>query len=95
MGKDNVSIIRSVLAAYKADFPRVDDEERYKWEAIKHYRDNWNIDAADFAGMYAEAFRYAGEKYKRKRDGKTDGGNLLTSTHYLSKPCPQFFFQLQ
>lgn len=76
--------IQGIIAAYKADFDRIDDEERYKWEAIKHYRDNWKIDAPDFAGMYAEAFRYAGKKYKRRRDGKQDGGNLLASGNYYA-----------
>lgn len=32
--------------------------------------------------MYREAYRYAGEAYKRPRDGKPDGGNLLTSAMY-------------
>ena len=74
--------IKGIIAAYKADFARVDDEERYKWEALKHYKNNWNINAEDFAEMYREAYRYAGETYKRPRDGKPDGGNLLTSSMY-------------
>ena len=32
--------------------------------------------------MLREALRWAGEKYKRPRDGKQDGGNLLTSSMY-------------
>ena len=74
--------IKGIIAAYKADFARVDDEERYKWEALKHYKNNWNINAEDFAEMYREAYRYAGETYKRPGDGKPDGGNLLTSAMY-------------
>ncbi len=84
MESDRRAVLRSVIAAYKADFKRIDDEERYKWETIKHYQDNWNIDAPDFAGMYAEAFRYAGKPYKRERDGKQDGGNLLASGNYYA-----------
>lgn len=74
--------IADVIAAYKKDFARIDNEERYKWEAIAHYKQHWNIDAPNFAEMYREAYRYAGEQYHRERDGKLDGGNLLTSSMY-------------
>lgn len=74
--------IADVIAAYKKDFARVDDQERYKWEAIAHYKQHWDIDAPNFAAMYREAYRYAGEQYRRERDGKLDGGNLLTSSMY-------------
>ena len=74
--------IADVIAAYKKDFVRVDDQERYKWEAIAHYKQYWDIEAPNFAAMYQEAYRYAGEKYRRDRDGKLDGGNLLTSFMY-------------
>ncbi len=49
--------IQEIIAAYKADFNRVNEQERYKWEAIGHYKAHWKIDAEDFAGMLAEAFR--------------------------------------
>lgn len=74
--------IEGVIAAYKADFDQIDDNERYKWEAIAHYKKHWDIEAENFATMIQEAFRWAGEQYKRPRDGKKDGGNLLTSSMY-------------
>lgn len=74
--------IEGVISAYKDDFVRVDDDERYKWEAVAHYKRYWDIEAGDFAAMVQEAFRWAGEQYKRPRDGKKDGGNLLTSSMY-------------
>lgn len=77
-----IPTIEGVIAAYKADFERVDDDERYKWEALAHYKLYWDIEAEDFASMIQEAFRWAGESYKRPRDGKKDGGNLLTSSMY-------------
>lgn len=49
-----------VIAAYKADFERVDQQERYKWVAIEWYRTHWDIDAPDFAAMFATAFGKAG-----------------------------------
>ena len=49
--------IHDIIAGYKADFARVNEEERYKWEAIGHYKKHWNIDAENFAEMYTEAFK--------------------------------------
>ena len=49
--------IKEIIAKYKADFERVNQEERYKWEAVGHYKRNWNIDADNFTEMYAEAFK--------------------------------------
>lgn len=48
--------IRKVLTAYKANFAQTDKNERYKWEAIGWYRQNWDIDAEDFATMLKKAF---------------------------------------
>lgn len=31
-------------------------EEQYKWEAILHFQQHWNIDADDFYAMFKEAF---------------------------------------
>jgi hypothetical protein len=72
----NASTLQQIIAAYKADFERIDDEERYKWEALGHYKQYWNIDADNFAEMYHEAFRWAGEKYNSPRDGDSNGGNF-------------------
>ena len=48
--------IKEVIDLYKADFERIDSEERYKWIAVKHFQDNWVIDAPDFADMLGRAF---------------------------------------
>ena len=48
--------IRFIIAHYKANFPTVNKQERYKWEAIHWYKQNWDIDAPDFAKMLATAF---------------------------------------
>ena len=48
--------LAEILVQYKADF--VDWEwkdEKYKWEAVKHFQDNWNINAPDFAEMLERA----------------------------------------
>ena len=51
--------IKLIIDAYKADFKRVNQEERYKWEAVGCYQRNWNIEAENFSEMYAEAFKEA------------------------------------
>ena len=47
----------AALAKYIADFPRRwhDDGEYYKWEAVKHFQDNWDVDAKDFADMLSRS----------------------------------------
>lgn len=52
--------IDGVLARYKAEFQRFWSEERYKWVAVKHYQEHWDIEAEDFASMLAEALSRAG-----------------------------------
>lgn len=43
------------LENYKKDFPTWWQEEKYKWEAVKCFQDNWNIDANNFEGMLRRA----------------------------------------
>ncbi|MDW7656405.1 MAG: AAA family ATPase [Bacillota bacterium] len=52
----NTAKIKEIIALYKADFARIDNEERYKWIAIKHFQDHWDIEAPDFANMLERAF---------------------------------------
>lgn len=49
--------ILEIIEKYKNDFERVDSEERYKWEAVECYKQKWDINAEDFAGMLGEAFK--------------------------------------
>lgn len=51
--------IRFVIGHYKKNFDSVDKNERYKWEAIGWYKQHWNVDAEDFAGMLENAFSKA------------------------------------
>ncbi|MBR3312042.1 MAG: AAA family ATPase [Solobacterium sp.] len=48
--------IEDVIDQYKKNFTQQDSWERYKWIALGHYKKHWNIDAADFAEMFKEAF---------------------------------------
>ena len=44
--------LQEVLAKYKLDFASTQwENEKYKWEAVKVFQDNWDVNATDFAGM--------------------------------------------
>ncbi len=46
------SRLKEVLVQYKKDFiPKHWNDEKYKWEAVKCFQDNWDINASDFADM--------------------------------------------
>lgn len=46
------SKLADVLVAYKKDFVSNQwDNEKYKWEAVKWFQDNWDVNATDFAEM--------------------------------------------
>lgn len=47
--------LKPILAGYKSYFPSHWVEEKYKWEAIKHFQDNWNIEAENFGEMFKQA----------------------------------------
>ena len=47
--------LKSVLDGYKTYFPSHWNDESYKWEAVKHFQDYWNIEAEDFAEMFKQA----------------------------------------
>ena len=47
----NRQILRHYINEYKLNFDRVNQEEIYKWKAVKCYQDNWNIEAENFYEM--------------------------------------------
>lgn len=48
--------LKDVLVKYKQDFiPTQWGNEKYKWEAVKCFQDNWDVNAADFADMLTRA----------------------------------------
>ena len=54
-----VIVIENAISKYMADFEvHWDNEkynEKYKWQAIKFFQNNWDIDAPDFAAMLEKA----------------------------------------
>ena len=49
--------ILQIIDGYKKDFTRVNEDERYKWEAVGCYKRNWDIEADNFSEMYAAAYK--------------------------------------
>ena len=66
-----------VLAQYKENFSSHWKEEKYKWEAIKCFQDNWDINAQDFPAMLSKSL------------SKTD--NLLTTSYDFSRKMIEFY----
>lgn len=47
--------LQELISKYKADFNTYISREIYKWEAVKEFQDNWNIDDDDFADMLSRS----------------------------------------
>ena len=47
--------ILEAIAFYKDNFSKCWEDEKYKWIAVEHFQDTWDIDAVDFAGMLEES----------------------------------------
>lgn len=48
--------LKEALRQYKKDFVTTHwNEEKYKWEAVKCFQDNWDIHAADFEDMLSQS----------------------------------------
>lgn len=48
----NLEKLKPILAGYKLYFPSHWKDEKYKWEAVKQFQDNWNIEAENFGEMF-------------------------------------------
>lgn len=51
----NINYLQQYLSAYKENFGYISTEELYKWQAVKHFQEHWDIDAPDFPGMLNQA----------------------------------------
>lgn len=64
----NINKLKNEIEEYKRNFSRIVDEENYKWEAVKCFKDNFDINAVDFYRMLEKSL------------AKTY--NLLARSHY-------------
>ncbi len=51
----NSDKIIPIVKGYKKYFPAHWADEKYKWEAVKHFQDNWDINAENFGEMFKKA----------------------------------------
>lgn len=50
----NLEKLQNALVEYKKILMK-DGRGKYKWEAVKWFQDHWDINANDFADMFAKA----------------------------------------
>ena len=49
----NKDQLLKIVKEYKTVFKNTHwENEKYKWEAIKHFQDHWDINADDFCEMF-------------------------------------------
>lgn len=51
----NLEKFAPILNGYKAYLPSHWEDERYKWEAIRHFQAHWDLDADNFGDMFKAA----------------------------------------
>ena len=51
----NQERLLKLVEEYKADFKEYISRELYKWEAVKHFQDNWDLEAEDFPAMLSNS----------------------------------------
>lgn len=73
----NKEKLRRAIEDYKKDFGERFKDEKYKWEAVKHFQDNWDIDAENFSAMLKNAL------------SKTE--NLLVASRWFPKSIIEQF----
>ena len=47
--------LKDILEGYKEYFPKHWNDEKFKWEAIKCFQDNWDVNADDFSDMLSRS----------------------------------------
>ena len=67
----NKDKLHSLIEQYKKDFASYWENEKYKWVAVKHFQDRWDIDAEDFSSMFENSTK--------------DVANLLASMNYFPR----------
>ena len=67
----DIEKFNKALEFFRTSFATHWKDEKYKWIAVKHFQENWNVDADDFSAMFTESTK------------KTK--NLLDSKNYLPR----------
>jgi len=48
-------MLSKLLVKYREELPSFWEDEEYKWIAVKHFQEHWDIEAEDFSAMFTEA----------------------------------------
>ena len=86
-----------VVKNYLEKFNIINDktnEEYYKWEAVKHFQENWDIDASDFASMFKEATKETYNLINNRIVQPTSGIVKLAERPELTEIVRQMFKDL-
>ena len=67
----NPRIIKNYISDYKREFGRINKDEIYKWKAIRHFQDHFDLEATDLASNIELSMQEA--------------KNLLASGQYFPK----------
>ena len=51
----NTKMYDAIYDYYKSHYGQIEKREIYKWKAVVHFRDNWNIEAENFPAMLENA----------------------------------------
>ena len=65
----DIEKFKKALDFFRTSFVEHWEQEKYKWQAVKQFQDNWNINADDFSAMF--------EKATKKSNNLLDSRNFL------------------
>lgn len=94
MNRENLN---KLISNYIANFDYINNEvnmEYYKWEAVKHFQDHWDIDAPDFAGMFKEALKESYNLINNRFVQPTNGILKLAEIPEVTEVIRQMFRDL-
>jgi hypothetical protein len=93
----NTTNLDKVVQAYIDNFDYVNGDEHqeyYKWEAFKHFKDNWDIDAENFVEMFKESVKLTYNLIDNKAVSPTNGIVKLAERSELTEVIREMFRML-
>lgn len=94
MNRENLD---RLISNYIDNFDLINNEvnmEYYKWEAVKHFQDNWDVDAPDFASMFKESVKATYNLINNRIVQPTNGIVKLAEHPELTEAIRQMFKDL-
>lgn len=87
---ERLKVMRELLQKYKADLtPFRLGMEKYKWEAVEHFQEHWDLTAVNFTEMFKEAFRK-----KENLFYQNSWGFIIHAVSYSPETVREMFIQL-